>query len=198
MTTYTRGQTRSTKWRARLAAGSAVGALGLIAFGCTFLVDFKEKPDTVADFDAAEEEDTSITEDTGPGAEDAGPEDSGGDDANANPCIGRSNGFQWDQADEYARCCNGIKVRTTVDEFCGTCEIACNKAKGQTCEQFRGRYYCRGCDAGGECWSSCCSKQFGGGTCAASNCTTGDCNATLCKGGTVCVVPGDASNYCKY
>jgi hypothetical protein len=179
-----------------LAAGSAVGAVGLLAFGCTFLVDFKEKPDTVTDFDA-DQEDGSLG-DTGASGDDAGADDSGGGDTGANPCVGRSNGFQWDQADEYARCCNGIKVRTTVDEFCGTCEIACNKAKGQTCEAFRGRYYCRGCDASAECWSGCCSKQFGGGSCAASNCTTGDCNASLCKGGTVCVVPGDASNYCKY
>jgi hypothetical protein len=179
-----------------LAAASAVLAVGLLAIGCTFLVDFQDKPDAVegeldAERDAASGDDTGLVTDDGGGDETTG-------DSGQNPCVGRPNGFSWDQTDEYARCCNGIKVRTTIDEFCGTCEIACNKAKGQTCEAFRGRYYCRGCDASAECWSGCCSKQFGGGSCAASNCTTGDCNAALCKGGTVCVVPGDASNYCKY
>jgi hypothetical protein len=180
--------------RVRLAAVSAVAATGLVVFGCTFLVDFQEKSGRAARDLDAEAEDASA-DDTGTAADDSG---EAADGPAQDPCVGRPNGYSWDPADEYARCCNGTKVRTTVDDFCGTCEIACNKAKGQACELFRGRFYCRGCDAGADCWSGCCSKQFGGGSCAASNCTTGECNAALCKGGTVCVVPGDASNYCKY
>jgi hypothetical protein len=186
--------------RVRFAVGlmcAAAASAGLLAFGCTFLVDFQAKSeDGGLGFDA-EGDDASIDDGGGTGDE-AGDEAGTTDGTADNPCVGRANGYLWDPVDEYARCCNGIKVRTTSDEFCGTCEIACNKAKGQSCQLFRNRYYCRGCDANADCWSGCCSKQFGGGSCAASNCTTGDCNAALCKGGSVCVVPGDASNYCKY
>jgi hypothetical protein len=189
---------RSTQLRVRLAAASAMVAAGLLAFGCTFLVDFQEKPDPIGgEFDAHRED--ASEDDAGIGGEDAtGSDEGAGDGQVQNPCVGRPNGFSWDPADEYARCCNGLKVKTTVDAYCGTCEIACNKAEGQTCELFRDRFYCRGCNAGTECWSGCCSKQFGGGSCAASDCTTGLCNSAICTGGTVCVVPGDASNYCKY
>ncbi len=172
-----------------LAVTVSTAAGAMLAFGCTFLVDFQDKPEEAPFPDV-------VTKDVG--GDELAPDDAGLDAPAVNPCIGKPNGYAWDASDEYARCCNGVMVRTVTDEFCGTCEIACNRAKGQACEEFRGRYYCRGCDANAECWSKCCSKQFGGGSCAASDCNTGACNSALCTGGTVCVVPGDASNYCKY
>jgi hypothetical protein len=172
---------------------AAVALVSALAAGCTFLIEFQDKEDTTPlDKDAG---------DDGAGEEDGGEDlDSGSaEDVDIGAvCQGQANGFNWDPADEFARCCNGARVRTTVDEFCGTCEIACNKAKGQRCELFRGHYYCRGCDASADCWSGCCSKQFGGGSCAASNCATGACNQNVCLGGSVCATAGDASNYCKY
>ncbi len=161
--------------------------------GCSFLVDFTDAPpDADASFDAAV--DVSAL-DVEPSA-DAQVDDAG--DAAVNPCVGKPDGYNYDPADTYARCCDAGAVRTVTDDQCGTCGIKCNTAKGQKCTLAGPHYYCRGCENSTDCWSDCCSLEFGVGLCAASNCTTGACDPALCKGNTRCVTPGDASNYCSY
>lgn len=156
--------------------------------GCSFLVDFVDAPPDadVADFDAATDAAEVIDADAGP------------IDAAPDPCVGRPDGYNYDPSDTYARCCDAGAVRTVTEDHCGACFIKCNTGKGQKCQLAGPRYYCRGCSIDGDCWSNCCSLEFGTGLCAASNCTTGSCDVAICKDGTHCVVPGDASNYCAY
>jgi hypothetical protein len=178
--------------RARVAVTAF--ALFSAAAGCSFLVDFTDAPpDADVAFDAAFDVESP----------DAGPVSDGetnldGGDAAPNPCAGKADGYNYNPADTYARCCDAGAVRTVTDDECGTCGIKCNTAKGQKCQLAGPHYYCRGCEISSDCWSNCCSLEFGTGLCAASNCTTGACDPALCKGGTRCVTPGDASNYCSY
>ncbi|MGH7283518.1 MAG: hypothetical protein ACRELY_18485 [Polyangiaceae bacterium] len=153
--------------------------------GCSLLVDFTDAPPDagVADFDAQADAPASDS------SEDTGPPD---------PCTGKIDGYNYDPSDTYARCCDASAVRTVTDDQCGACFIKCNIAKGQKCQSAGPHYYCRGCEASTDCWSDCCSLEFGTGLCAASNCATGSCDVAICKDGTHCVVAGDASNYCAY
>ena len=156
--------------------------------GCSFLVDFVDAPpDAAVDFDAGVIDDAAQSAEAD--VEDAGPPD---------PCVGKPDGFNYDPSDTYARCCDAGAVRTVTEDHCGACFIKCNTAKSQKCQLAGPRYYCRGCTIDGDCWSNCCSLQFGTGLCAASNCTTGACDVAICKDNTHCVVQGDASNYCSY
>lgn len=168
-------------------------ALFSAAAGCSLLVDFTDAPDAGVTLDAtfdSEQPDSDVFSDGEPNA-DAG-------DGAVDPCIGKPDGYNYNPADTYARCCDAGAVRTVTDDQCGTCGIKCNTAKGQKCTLAGPHYYCRGCKLDPECWSGCCSLEFGTGLCAASVCTTGACDPALCKGGTRCVTPGDASNYCSY
>jgi hypothetical protein len=178
--------------RARVAVTAIV--LFSAGAGCSFLVDFNDAPagdDTT--FDAAFDVSALDSEPIG----DADTAVDGGDGA-VNPCTGKVDGYNFNPADPYARCCDASAVRTVTDDQCGTCDIKCNTAKGQKCQLAGPHYYCRGCVLSPDCWSGCCSTEFGTGLCAASNCVSGACQPTLCKDGTKCVVPGDASNYCEY
>ncbi len=161
--------------------------------GCSFLVDFNDAPEADATFDAS----FDVVAFDGLPTSDANADQDAGD-ADANPCVGKPDGYNYNPSDTYARCCDAGAVRTVTDDECGTCGIKCNTAKGQKCQLAGPHYYCRGCVNSPDCWSSCCSLEFGTGLCAASDCTTGACDPALCKGGTRCVTPGDASNYCSY
>ncbi|MEO8875301.1 MAG: hypothetical protein ABI461_06930 [Polyangiaceae bacterium] len=174
--------------RARVTA-FAIAAFFAVG-GCSLLVDFEDAPAdggvyADATFDAA--------------IPDAGEIDvEVADEPDPDLCIGKPDGYNYNPADPYARCCDAGAVRTVTNDRCGTCAIKCNAAKGQKCTLTGPHYYCRGCVQSPDCWSGCCSTEFGAGLCAASNCVSGLCQPALCKDGTRCVVPGDASNYCEY
>ena len=121
-----------------------------------------------------------------------------GEDADVfNPCSGKPDGYNYNPADTYARCCDAAVTETDTNDHCGACFIKCNTGKGQKCVLKGPRYYCSGCVESADCWSKCCSFSFGA-LCAASDCNAGVCDPATCKDGTHCVVPGDASNYCAY
>ncbi len=155
-------------------------------------MDFEDAPlDDEAGVVDASISDAPADIDIGSPIEDAG-------DADAfNPCVGKADGFNYDPNDTYARCCDAAVVETNSNDHCGACFIKCNTGKGQKCTLKGPRYYCSGCALSADCWSKCCSTEFGA-LCAASDCNQGVCDPATCKDGTHCVVPGDASNYCAY
>lgn len=178
--------------RVRVTAAALV-LLSSIA-GCSFLVDFEDAPlddEGGAPFDGSFADVPDEGPDSGPAVEDAGDADV------VNPCLGKVDGFNYNPNDTYARCCDASVVETTSNDHCGACFIKCNTGKGQSCKLKGPRYYCTGCDLSADCWSKCCSVEFGA-LCAASDCSQGVCDPATCKDGTHCVVPGDASNYCAY
>lgn len=179
--------------RARVIA-FAFAAISAVA-GCSLLVDFEDAPPDASAFaDAAF--DAMVPDVLANG--DAGVGDAREEADPPNVCAGKADGYNYDPGDTYARCCDAGAVRTVTDDMCGTCAIKCNTAKGQKCTLEGPHYYCRGCVQSADCWSKCCSTEFGIGLCAASDCVSGVCEPALCKDGTRCTVPGDASNYCEY
>jgi hypothetical protein len=109
----------------------------------------------------------------------------------------RGDGYNWQAGDDTARCCVGQPLHTTSDADCGACGIRCNAGNGESCSQFGGHYFCRGCVASAACWSHCCSTSYSPYSCAASDCA-GHCDAQYCPPGTHCVVGSGTSDYCAY
>lgn len=110
-----------------------------------------------------------------------------------------ADGYNWDPADTWRRCCGGQPLRMDTNTNCGVCGIQCNAADGQSCKAnpVNGLYYCEGCNASAACWSGCCSTSFGQPyRCAASDC---DGNCIACPGTSTCVASGgQASLACVY
>ncbi len=108
-----------------------------------------------------------------------------------------------DASKPFTRCCGGASTSVTTNGRCGSCDIACNGANGESCQARSNaghtQYYCAGCVASASCWSGCCSTSYPAtkNVCAASDCK-GGCTSK-CPKGTHCK-SGESlgmSNWCE-
>lgn len=146
---------------------------------------------TTSSTDAAVTDDTSTPIDTGP---------------TPFTCQGKADGTQV--PDTGNRCCGYVSTPMGTNANCGGCNVACNTAKGQTCVNRDGHYYCIGCfldgGAGGsDCWTGCCTKPILSpeGICAPEfpcGFVVPQCDDNACQShGAQCHTSGLAGTYCE-
>ncbi|HWL84539.1 MAG TPA: hypothetical protein VNO21_01985 [Polyangiaceae bacterium] len=112
-------------------------------------------------------------------------------------CQGQPESHQWDPSDPLARCCGGSPVLTNTNTNCGVCGIGCNEANGESCQEFNGHWFCRGCVVNTGCWSGCCATSYSPPSCSPADCN-GHCRDMICPTGSHCVDGSDTSDYCAY
>ncbi|HTE45893.1 MAG TPA: hypothetical protein VK636_11655 [Gemmatimonadaceae bacterium] len=115
----------------------------------------------------------------------------------AGPCQGMPESHQWDPKNVFARCCDGDPVVANTNTNCGVCGIKCNADNGESCQEFNGHWFCRGCIASTSCWSGCCATSYSPPSCSPADCN-GNCRDDLCPTGSHCVGGTDTSDYCAY
>ena len=198
-----------------------LGAVTLLAGGCSLLAEFKDREGDAADDGGAPDGPlTSIN----PGGRDASTDGSvaaveggtvseAGAPETAGPvtCADKANGFDMGN---NMRCCGGVSTRMDTNANCGACGIDCNTDKNHSCIAHAGRFYCAGCNAAGgggsgACFTGCCFVPF---TQALGVCTpelgcgavagvSGFCNDSPCETkapGTQCHSDTVDGNYCSY
>jgi hypothetical protein len=183
-----------------LVAAAVPAAAGA---GCTLLVQFDDQP---ASLDGAVADTTS--RDRGSDEPDGAPDlpdviDTEDVVVDASVCLGRSEGYNWDNANANARCCDGAAVVTTTNANCGVCGVRCNTGAGQACQTQNGHYMCRGCDVSTDCWAGCCSTTYTPHNCTPNNpCGNGTCSDLECQKvagpAATCMTQANGSNYCAY
>lgn len=182
--------------------------------GCTFLVDFDERP--IADCDGGACIDaTAVDADAGvdvvdasSDARDAAPE------ADADPCatladgavcsyVGGCNcghcdrgactltkkcpeGYNWDKKNDLARCCGGLAVLTNTNANCGVCGVVCKTAGVGTPQD------CQSLSGKYLCVGCTANSECWSQCCSSapgpSHCAASDCNTGACPAG-ICPAP---------
>jgi hypothetical protein len=100
-----------------------------------------------------------------------------------------------DPSQPLLRCCQGTPSRIDSPDNCGACGLSCN---GHDCLQTHGGHYYCGCWGNADCWSGCCTAEFGAPwVCSAVSCSTG--MPLACPGNaTYSAENADGPSYCHY
>jgi hypothetical protein len=224
----------------RVRQGLGIGMASMALTSCSLLVQFDTQPcdggscvDAGSDSVAGDVVLTDTTSspgdaggDTGAKESGPGPKDSGTTDdvdamADADPCSGKVDGYQWGPLD-IDRCCSQMSVTTDQTSNCGACGIVCVGAQHCGISPLsNGEYLCLECVLDTDCWSGHCVPDEvvsdGGATldagshCAVESDDAGDCLGSCppgtppsgpppcCPTGSRCAMPpGILLNYCTY